>query len=890
MKAQSRRIFQKPLAVVASFVFACVFSFSQNAPSGSASGSQETSPQEVPLRIIVVSSASDAQNILQRLNQGEDFAVLAREKSTDSTAEAGGYMGRVDPSTLRQELRKALTGLAPGQTTPVVELPSGFAVVKVVTEASIAETESATRARRAAVDATGSIRYTPNVSGIGEAESALFRSPKPPGWGQDLRQVCESRKQTLANATKRMEELLSPANAAELATQPALDVTQEYYALGELYAYPGEMDRAIEQYLKGYAFAKSHAPAIAPQFEQELGIAYLHRAEMDNEVYTNPGDRCLLPTRPGVGYSKPEASKKAIQYLQEFLEAVPDDLTSRWLLNYAYMTIGSYPESVPKKYLIPPSVFASAEDAPHFVDVAAKSGLKLVSMAGGLIVDDFENNGLLDVVTSSMNMCEHLHYFHNNGDGTFSDRSEQAGLMDQLGGLNMIQTDYNNDGCTDILVLRGGWEIPMRKSLLRGNCNGTFTDVTQQAGLAEPATATQTAVWTDINNDGWLDLYVGSEDGTPQLFLNKGDGTFVNIAHSAGVDKVAFTKAVVSADYDNDGYPDFYVSNYAGDNFLYHNNHDNTFTDVAKQAGVLGPWQSFPTWFFDYDNDGWPDLLVNSYFLSPDESVRTYLGLPHNALTMKLYRNLGNGTFKDVTVETRLDKVLMPMGANFGDIDNDGFLDLYIGSGNPNYASLIPHVLLRNHDGKYFADVTAASGTGELHKGHAVAFADMTRSGREDILTLTGGAVPGDAHAFRLFENPGNDNDWINLKLVGVKSNRAAIGARIKVTVENEGAKQSKTTRSIYRTVGSGGSFGASPLEQHIGLGKSARILNIEVWWPATNTRQNFANVGKDQFLQINEGAASYARLDRKPVRLGGGAREAAHGQPATPETATNSE
>jgi len=275
-----------------------------------------------------------------------------------------------------------------------------------------------------------------------------------------------------------MEDLPSPANASELAKQSPLDVTQEYYALGELYAYPGKMDQAIEQYLKGYEFAKAQAAAVVPQFAQELGIAYLHKAEMDNEVYTKPGDRCLIPPRSGVAYRKPEASQKAIQFLQKYLDAVPDDPTTKWLLNYAYMTLGTYPNGVPEKYLVPPSVFASKEDAPHFEDVAAKAGLNLVSMAGGVIVDDFENNGLLDVVTSSMNMCEHMHYFHNNGNGTFTDRSEQAGLMDQLGGLNMIQTDYNNDGCTDILVLRGGWEIPMRKSLLRGDCKGGFTDVT----------------------------------------------------------------------------------------------------------------------------------------------------------------------------------------------------------------------------------------------------------------------------------------------------------------------------------------------------------------------------------------------------------------------------
>jgi len=301
-----------------------------------------------------------------------------------------------------------------------------------------------------------------------------------------------------------------------------------------------------------------------------------------------------------------------------------------------------------------------------------------------------------------------------------------------------------------------------------------------------------------------------------------------------------------------------------GENRLYHNNHDNTFTDVAEQAGVLGTGKSFAAWFFDYDNCGRPDLFVNSYFTSLDESVRTYLDLPHNAGTLKLYKNRGNGTFQDVTVETGLDKVFMPMGANFGDIDNDGFLDIYLGNGNPSYVSLLPHVLLRNHEGKYFADVTASSGTGELHKGHGVAFADVQRRGYEDIVTETGGAVPGDRHSLRLFANTADGNDWINLKLVGVESNRVAIGARIKLTVENEG----KTTRFIYRTVGSGGSFGASPFEQHIGLGKSARILNMEIFWPSSGTRQVFADLAKNQFLEIREKGTEVKRLERPVVRF----------------------
>jgi hypothetical protein len=315
---------------------------------------------------------------------------------------------------------------------------------------------------------------------------------------------------------------------------------------------------------------------------------------------------------------------------------------------------------------------------------------------------------------------------------------------------------------------------------------------------------------------------------------------------------------------------DFYVSNQNGANYLYRNNHNLTFTNIAKQAGVPGVGRGFAAWFFDYDNDGWPDLFVANFSLSVEETLQTYLGLPHKGGTLKLYRNLGNGAFRDVTKETGLDKVYMPMGANFGDVDNDGYLDIYLGTGSPSYASLVPNVLLRNKEGKSFVDVTASSGTGELHKGHGVAFADIDNDGDEDIITSIGGAQPGDSHAFRLFENPGNGNDWISLKLVGVKANRAAIGARIKVTVKEEAG----ATRAIYRTVGSGGSFGSSPLQQHIGLGKAAQIVSIEIWWPGgSRMPQTFTNVGKNQFLEIKEFATEYTKLERRPVHLGGAAR-----------------
>jgi tetratricopeptide (TPR) repeat protein len=835
----------------------------QVAPSGPAS-----------LRILVVSSPVDAEKILQRLNHGEDFAALAREKSIDASAADGGFIGRMNPATLRRELREALQGVHAGQVSAVVKIPSGYAILKVVAEDEPKNNKDVSPNEILPLTGRGSVQYSPNIAGAPEADAAFQAYPKDAGWEQDLRAICQARQQSLAKTVDRLSRLLDDTSATPSDRSPA-DSSQMMYVLGELEAYQGNMDEMISRWEKTYkAIPPDRTDARLP-LEEALGVAYLHKSEIENHVYKTPGERCIFPPRHSAAYNETASSDRAIRYFLEYLKRKPEDLEVKWLLNLAYVTLGKYPADVPAADLIPPAVFASKESVDRFTDVAADAGLDLVSMAGGLIADDFDGDGLLDIVTSSYNMCEHVHFFHNNGDGTFTDRSAKAGLLDQLGGLNILQADYNNDGCMDFLVTRGGWQWPMRMSLMRNNCDGTFTDVTREAGLSQPV-ATQTAVWADIDNDGFLDLFVGNERGPAHLFRNKGDGTFEDISHLAGVDASTFTKAVVAADYDNDGYPDFYVSNLNGDNLLYHNNGNRTFTEVGKKAGVQQPWTSFAAWFFDYDNDGLPDLFVTSYYMSVDEVMRSYLGLPYNAETLKLYKNRGDGTFRDVTKEVGLDRVFMPMGANFGDIDNDGFLDIYMGMGNPSYASTLPYVLLRNHEGKSFVDVTTASGTGDLHKGHGVAFADMDNDGDEDILTVTGGAVPGDAHAFRLYENPGNGSHWISLRLIGMKTNRAAIGARIKVSVLETVDGKEKVQRSIYRTVGSGGSFGASPLQQHIGLGKSAERVNLEIWWPTSNSRQIFNHVGMDQVLEVKEFAKDYSKLERRPFRLGGNRREAA--------------
>lgn len=816
----------------------------------------------VPVRILVMNSAEELGRVRAEIEKGVDFAVRAREKSVDATSLDGGLLGEVDPATLRSEIRTALQGLGPGQISPVFRLSSGFAIVKVLGRDEVAGIAETQRARQAAIRAEGNIRFDVNLSGFSEAAAALANFSKPANWNTDMKMSCSLRQQSLGDLKARSKKLAAEADAP--GHSPADSVALRL-GVAQVYAYQGEMDSAIAQFEAALRTASAGAPKLLPEVEEMLGVAHLHRSGAANDIYRHPGELCLFPLRPGVSYAKTADSQKAAQHFLASLKLRPGDIETRWLLNLAYMTMGKYPAGVPKEHLMDPSHFASEEDLGRFVDVAPKAGLGAASFeVGGLIVDDFDNDGLFDIVTSNWDFCAPMHFFHNNGDGTFSDRSAQSGLANQLSGNNIIQADYNNDGNLDILVLRGGWETALRKSLLRNNGDGTFTDVTVQAGLGEPTT-TEFAVWVDINNDGFLDLYVGNENEPNQLFLNNGDGTFKDISKSSGTALTLLTKAVVAADYDGDGYADLFVSNYRGDSALLHNNHDLTFTDVAPQAGVQASGHGFAAWFFDYDNDGWPDLLASSYAMSVEESVRTYLGLPHNSPTMKLYRNLGNGAFRDVSQEVGLNKVFMPMGANFGDLDNDGFPDIYFGTGELSYASLLPNVLLHNKGGKKFVDITASSGTGELHKGHGVAFADIDNDGDEDLLEVVGGGVPGDPHPFRLFENPGHGNDWISVKLTGVKANRSAIGARVKVTVKN-----GTETRAVYRTVGSGGSFGASPLEQHMGLGKSAEILSLEVLWPGDAQPQRFASVPKNKAIEIRQFATDYRVMERARTRLGG--------------------
>jgi PPIC-type PPIASE domain len=228
---------------------------------------QGNSPSLIGLRIIVVGTVSEAQQILERLKKGEDFAILAQAKSTDATASDGGYMGKIDPATLRGELRDALAGLKPGQTTGIIKLPSGYAIVRVLGAGDSAEPESANPARILPLAATGSISYGPSVGGKGEADLAFRSFSKPEGWSQDLRELCEIRKKSLSTIIDELEKNQLTLNSEGSPQGTPLDQVETHYALANLYAYKGVMDKAVEQWQAAYQIASAQLPSRWPLAE-----------------------------------------------------------------------------------------------------------------------------------------------------------------------------------------------------------------------------------------------------------------------------------------------------------------------------------------------------------------------------------------------------------------------------------------------------------------------------------------------------------------------------------------------------------------------------------------------------------------------------------------------
>ncbi|MBO9573101.1 MAG: VCBS repeat-containing protein, partial [Chitinophagaceae bacterium] len=527
------------------------------------------------------------------------------------------------------------------------------------------------------------------------------------------------------------------------------------------------------------------------QILKDMAIAWMRLGERSNCISNHSGESCIFPVKGGGVHGDPMGSENAIKIYESILKNKPGDLEARWLLNIAYMTLGAYPDRVPKEYYLPMPDDTSSVVKP-FVDAAMKTGLDVKNVSGTSIFDDFNNDGYLDLVTSCMDLRQGLHYFRNNGDGTFSDLSKVSGLDQLHGGLNIMHTDYNNDGFKDIFVTRGGWKAEYGrepKSLIQNNGDGTFTDVTKKSGLMSFYPC-MTANWSDLNNDGWLDVIMGNEpngkgQSPTQVFLNNKNGTFTEVTKICGIDIAEHVKGVNAGDYNNDGLTDIYIAALTGKKFLFKNNGINKdgiplFTNVTKEAGITNTMGSFSTWFFDYDNDGYLDIF--NFLYENSKPIAYYagsisLGQPaNNSGDALLYRNNHDGTFTEVSKKLGLNKMMYTMGSNFGDFDNDGYLDFYACTGNPDFSALYPNKLFRNIEGKYFEDVTGSARVGSIQKAHGTCFADVDNDGDLDLYIEQGGPLDGDAYQNAFFINPGqNNNHWIALSLKGVKANSLGV-------------------------------------------------------------------------------------------------------------------
>src|SRR6202165_150685 len=492
------------------------------------------------------------------------------------------------------------------------------------------------------------------------------------------------------------------------------------------------------------------------------------------------------------------------------------------------------------------------------------------TMPGGVALLDYNNDGLLDIffvnggrLTSPLPTPDDFsrhdprywnRLYRQNKDGSFTDVTEQAGLAnagDGNYGMGVAVGDYDNDGYPDLYVTSYGMNI-----LYHNNGDGTFTDVTAKAGVAGGGWSVS-AGFFDYDNDGKLDLFVTrymewdtqhSKDcggnyhtdcpprevprATNILYHNRGDGTFEDVSERSGIAaKKGHGLGVAFADYDGDGFTDIYVANDGMQQYLFHNNGDGTFKEVAMEAGAAlnvdgGPLSGMGVVFQDYDNDGRPDVIVST--------------LPRQ--TYAVFHNDGKGSFSDRGLQTGLNAmsgVTSGWGGGLEDFENDGLKDLFVTQGHvldnvekidPSLHYLEPTLLALNHDGRF---EQADPGTQALLAGCGAAFGDLNNDGWIDVVTTVLGEHP------HVFMNRGGSAHWLTITLRGTRSNRDALGARVQVNGQNRFA----TTAGSYES--------ANDKRLHFGLG-TAKAAKIEVLWPS-GTHQILNDVSADQFLEIRE-------------------------------------
>ena len=556
----------------------------------------------------------------------------------------------------------------------------------------------------------------------------------------------------------------------------------------------------------------------------------------------------------------------------------------------------------------PPRFQAPQDSVPQFEDIAQKAGLTVPhisspdkkyiveSMSGGVGLIDCDNDGKLDIVTVNGSTVERYRHggdllitlYHQNADlnknePRFTDITKAAGLTRKGWGMGVAVADYDNDGLQDIYVTGFGANALYHNL---GNCK--FEDVTEKAGVAAGGFSTG-AAWADYDRDGKVDLFVSRYvhveiDKLPEfgndprfcrfkgvlvqcgpwglpgesdlLFHNKGDGTFEEVSKRAGVDDPHhyYGLGATWGDYDNDGWPDLYVANDAGPNFLYRNKHDGTFEDVGLLSGSAlsgdGVQQgSMGVDWGDYLHEGRLSMFVTNFV----EQGAT------------LYHNLGNDSFADVSVRAKVMKPTYPFvgwGTKFFDLDNDGWLDLFVANGHvyPQVDSIPggtpyrqPMILFRNHRDGTFDDISSALANIPAQSRRGAAFGDIDNDGNVDIVMLNVGEPPS-----LLLNRNDSPNHRVLFKLVGTKSNKAAIGAR--VTVKAGALVQFDEVR------GGGSYISQNDLRLHFGLGVSDKMNEVTIRWPNGET-ETLRDLAADFIYTIVEGTGIQQKVALPALR-----------------------
>ncbi|MCD6167221.1 VCBS repeat-containing protein, partial [bacterium] len=447
-----------------------------------------------------------------------------------------------------------------------------------------------------------------------------------------------------------------------------------------------------------------------------------------------------------------------------------------------------------------------------FTDVTEISGVGSRGNNHGIAFGDYDNDGDLDIYVTKGNYESNILY-QNNGDGTFTDVTYIAGVGDFGYGYHSVFGDYDNDGDLDLYIANAN----MPNVLYQNNGDGTFTDVTTFAGVGD-AGYSRSVVFADLNNDGYLDIYVAKAANQANiLYRNNRDGTFSDVSNVAGVADQSYSASVVCGDYNNDGFLDIYIANFRGEaNVLYRNNGDGTFTNVTKIAGVGDSGWGHSAAFGDYDNDGFLDIYVVNCKEHPNV----------------LYHNNGDGTFTDVTEAAGVGNIQYGRGVTFADFNNDGNLDIYVSNSGRN-------VFYSNNGDGTFSDLSSESGLDNWGEGVSVSTGDYNNDGWLDIYLGNWKDKPN-----ILFQNNGNSNNWIVVKTIGTVSNRDGIGARVKVVTSES---------SQYREVSGGSGYCTqNSLPVEFGLGKSTLVDSIIIRWPS-GIIQDTTNIAANQIITFVE-------------------------------------